>query len=61
MKEVYSITELSELGYPFNLIKKLVKSEDFSEIGFRVSNKKNSKAYFFKTKLDRYLMERETK
>lgn len=61
MKEVYSITELSELGYPFNLIKRLVKSEDFAEIGFRVSNKKNSKAYFFKDRLDRYLMEREKK
>ena len=53
-KNVYSITELVRIGYPEELIRRLLKSEDFPEIGFRARGK-NSKAYFWKDKLDRHL------
>lgn len=53
-KSVYSITELVQLGYPEELIRRLLKSEDFPEIGFRAKGK-NSKAYFWKDKLDAHL------
>ena len=56
-KSVYSITELVQLGYPEELIRRLLKCEDFPEIGFRARGK-NSKAYFWKDRLDRYLSEK---
>ncbi len=54
-KDVYSVVELTTIGYPVNLIKKLLRSEDFPEFGFRTGKSRNSKAYFHKEKLDRYL------
>ena len=54
-KGVYSIQELTEIGYPVNLIKQLMRSEDFPELGFRTGKSRNSKAYFHKDKLDSYL------
>ncbi len=54
-KEVYSITELVDMGYPKKMLKKLLHSEDFSRFGFRTSPAKNSKAYINKEKLDRFL------
>ena len=56
---VYSITQLLEIGYPEHLIRKLLRSEDFPSIGFRTGNSRNSKAYFHKDKLDRYLRDME--
>lgn len=56
-KGVYSIQELTEIGYPVNLIKQLVRSEGFPEFGFRTGKSRNSKAYFHKAKLDKYLQQ----
>ena len=54
-KEVYSITELMEIGFPRNLLIQILNTEDFAEIGFR--NKR--KAYFYKKKLEQYLAKEE--
>lgn len=54
-KEVYSIKELRELGYPRNMLQRLSHSEEFHKVGFR--DKRN--IYFIKQKLEKYL-ERKT-
>ena len=58
-KEVYSIAELAEMGYPKKLLKELVHSDDFSRIGFRLAASRNSKTFFHKDKLDRFLEHQE--
>ena len=50
-KEVYSIKELRELGYPRNMLQRLSHSEEFHKVGFR--DKRN--IYFIKQKLEKYL------
>ncbi len=55
-KEVYSITELMEIGFPRRLLIEILNREDdFPEVGFR--NKR--KAYFYKDKLEKYLAKEE--
>ena len=54
-KEVYSIAELVEMGYPKNMLKNLIHSSNFSSIGFRLASSRNSKTFFYKEKLDRFL------
>lgn len=54
-KEVYSIAELVEMGYPKNMLKNLIHSDNFSSIGFRLASSRNSKTFFYKEKLDRFL------
>ena len=54
-KEVYSITELVEMGYPKNMLKNLIHSDNFSSLGFRLAASRNSKTFFYKDKLDRFL------
>lgn len=55
-KEVYSITELMEIGFPRSLLLQILnRPEDFQEIGFR--NKR--KAFFYKDKLEKYLAKEE--
>lgn len=54
-KEVYSITELMEIGFPRSLLIQILNTEDFAEIGFR--NKR--KAFFYKEKLEKYLAKEE--
>lgn len=54
-KEVYSIAELVEMGYPKNMLKNLSHSDNFSSIGFRLASSRNSKTFFYKEKLDRFL------
>lgn len=55
-KEVYSITELMEIGFPRSLLLQILnRPEDFPEIGFR--NKR--KAFFYKDKLENYLAKEE--
>lgn len=55
-KEVYSITELMEIGFPRSLLIQILNTEDvFPEVGFR--NKR--KAFFYKEKLEKYLAKEE--
>ena len=54
-KEVYSITQLVEKGYPEKMLKQLIHSREFSSIGFRLASSRNSKTYFFKDKLDKWI------
>lgn len=54
-KEVYSIAELMEVGFPRNLLIQILNTEDFAEVGFR--NKR--KAYFYRNKLENYLAKEE--
>ena len=54
-KEVYSITELVDMGYPKKMLKELIHSDHFSSIGFRLAASRNSKTFFYKDKLDRFL------
>jgi len=54
-KEVFSITELMEVGFPRQMLIRILNSEDFPEVGFR--NKR--KAFFYKDKLEKYLAKEE--
>lgn len=54
-KEVYSIVELMEIGYPERLLRRILRSEDFAEVGFRDKRK----AFFYKHKLENYLAKEE--
>ena len=58
-KEVYSISELVDMGYPKKLLKQLIHTDEFSRIGFRLAESRNSKTFFYKEKLDRFLEHRE--
>ena len=58
-KEVYSITELVDMGYPKKLLKELIHSDNFSSIGFRLASSRNSKTFFYKEKLDKFLAHQE--
>lgn len=55
MKEVFSITELMEVGFPRRMLIRILNSEDFPEVGFR----EKRKAYFYKDKLEKYLAKEE--
>jgi hypothetical protein len=52
---VYSITQLEDMGYSKKMLRKLIHSEEFSSIGYRLACSRNSKTFFYKDKLDRYL------
>ena len=54
-KNVFSISQLEEMGYPKKMLRKLIHSEEFSSIGYRLASSRNSKTFFYKDKLDRYL------
>lgn len=55
-KEVFSISELMEIGFPRSLLLQILNNEDaFPEVGFR--NKR--KAFFYKEKLEKYLAKEE--
>ena len=58
-KEVYSITELVDMGYPKKMLKELIHSDHFSRIGFRLASSRNSKTFFYKEKLDKFLEHQE--
>ena len=58
-KEVYSITELADMGYPKKLLNGLIHSDNFSRIGFRLASSRNSKTFFYKEKLDKFLAHQE--
>ena len=57
-KGIYTVTELVEIGYPKQMLRHLLHSEDFSTFGFRLTPAVNSKAYINREKLDRYLEHR---
>ena len=57
--EVCSITQLVGMGYPDRKLKKYLHHERFSEIGFRNTDAPNSKAYFYKDKLDKFMADEE--
>lgn len=59
MREVYSITELADMGYPKKLLKDLIHSDHFSGLGFRLASSRNSKTFFYKEKLDKFLARQE--
>ena len=54
-KKVYSISELTEIGYPVDMLRRISRSEHFSTCGFRYGNGRNSKIYFYREKLDKFL------
>lgn len=54
-KDVYSIRDLIDKGYPERLIRILIKSDHFSEYGFRMGKTKNSKAFFYLPKVERFI------
>ena len=58
-QEVFSITALEQMGYPKQLLRSLIHSEDFSSIGFRLASSRNSKTFFYKEKLDKFLAHQE--
>lgn len=58
-KEVYSITELVDMGYPRKMLKNLIHSDNFSSLGFRLASSRNSKTFFYKDKLDKFLEHQE--
>ena len=58
-KEVYSITELADMGYPKKLLTGLIHSDHFSGLGFRLASSRNSKTFFYKDKLDKFLEHQE--
>ena len=58
-KEVYSSTELVDMGYPKKLLTGLIHSDNFSRIGFRLASSRNSKTFFYKEKLDKFLEHQE--
>ena len=54
VKQVLTITELVEEGYPESRIRQIARSDDFPQVGFSTGKKR--KTYFFhKEKLDKYL------
>lgn len=57
-KNIYSINELVKMGYPEQMLRRLLHSDDFSSIGFRLRPRPNSKAYIHKDRLDKYLEHR---
>ena len=54
-KEIYSITQLEEKGYPKKMLRRLIHSKDFGGIGFRLACSKNSKTFFYKDRLDKWI------
>ena len=54
-KRVYDIRGMMELGYKERTIRKLIKSDHFSEYGFRIGASRNSKAYFILPKVERFI------
>ncbi len=54
-KDVYSASELREMGYPDRLIRTLVKSDHFPEFGFRLGTGRTSKAFFILPKMTRFI------
>ena len=57
--EVYSIKQLVQMGYPERKLKNYMHHERFSEIGFRTSDALNSKVYFYKDKLNKFIANEE--
>ena len=53
-KEVYSIKELIEVGHSEETLRQLLKCDEFPEFGYRLKGK-NSKAYFYRDKMEAYL------
>jgi hypothetical protein len=54
-KEIFSVNQLSKMGYPLRMLQTLVYSDDFSRFGFRTGTGRTSKYYIDRRKLDRYL------
>lgn len=54
MKEIYTLRELRELGYPRNMLQRIAHSEEIHQVGF----KDGRNIYFNKAKLDKYLERR---
>ena len=54
-KNICSMSELKSMGYPG--LNTLANSEDFSEfgLGFRLTSARNSKVFFYKDRLDKYI------
>ena len=52
---IYSLSELAEMGYPELMLRKLLHSDDFSRFGFRLTSARNSKVFFYKDRLDKYI------
>lgn len=50
-KRVYSIREMKELGYADRTLRLLLKSDHFSEYGYRMKRK----AYFILPKVERFI------
>ena len=57
-KILFSITELEEMGYQKKLLSKALHSQDFSTMGYRLACSRNSKTFFFKDKLDKWIEQR---
>lgn len=57
-KNVFSISQLEEMGYPKKMLRKLIHSEEFSSIGYRLACSRNSKTFFYRDKLDKWIEQR---
>lgn len=57
-KILFSITELEGMGYSHKLLSKALHSQDFSTMGYRLACSRNSKTFFFKDKLDKWIEQR---
>ena len=57
-KVVFSKAELEGMGYTKVLLSKALHSQDFSTMGYRLACSRNSKTFFFKDKLDKWIEQR---
>ena len=54
MKQVMSISELVEQGYPESTLRQITRAQKFEEVGFATGDKRKT-YYFFVEELDKLL------